>query len=348
MSSDPDRFAIEQLVDYWTPLLVRVAVETGIVDAFGTEWRTPAEVAATTALDADVVGRVLRALVVRGVFRSDGSGSYELTELGQRLRSGPQSLAGLAAFRPWEIHAWAEVVHALRSGTAAFEENFGQTYWEYLNAHPDVAALFNAQMQRRTASLLTTALPGYDWPTDGTVVDIGGGNGLLLRAVLEHRPRLRGVLFDLADVVAECAPLAEPPEIAQRVTRVGGDMFVDPLPSHGDLYVLSSVLHDWSDPAAHVLLERCRHAMPSNARLVLFESVLPDGDGYDLGKLVDLHMLVLFGARERTERDWRELLGSAGFTVTRVVPTPGLAWIEAAPHQSIDLSRANGDPPTAM
>lgn len=332
MSSDPDRFAIEQLVDYWTPLLVRAAVETGIVDGFGTDWRTPGEVAQTTGLDADVVGRVLRALVLRGLFRSDGSGAYELTELGQRLRSGPQSLAGLAAFRAWEIHAWAEVVHALRSGTAAFEEYFGHTYWEHLDAHPEVAALFNAQMQRRTASLLTAALPRFDWPTDGTVVDIGGGNGLLLRALLDHQPRLRGVLLDLPDVVTECAPLAEPPEIGQRISRIGGDMFVDPLPSHGDLYVLSSVLHDWPDAAARNLLERCRHAMPSSARLVLFESVLPDSDDYDLGKLVDLHMLVLFGARERTERDWRELLESAGFTVSRVVPTPGLAWIEAAPH----------------
>jgi SAM-dependent methyltransferase len=163
------------------------------------------------------------------------------------------------------------------------------------------------------------------------VVDIGGGNGELLRRLLAHRPALRGVLFDLPHVVERAGALRRHAGVDERIKLVGGDMFTDPLPEGGDVYVLSSVLHDWDDDDAHRVLVRCREAMPSGARLVLFESVLAQGPGWDLGKLVDLHMLVLFGAGERTEREWDDLLTRTGFTLTRIVPTPGLTWIEATP-----------------
>lgn len=322
---------IEDLVDYWTPLLVRACAEHGVFDAFGREERAATDVARELGWDAAVLARVVRALTARDLFERGSDGRYRLTDLGLRLVSTePGSLAGMAALRPWEVHAWAEVGHAIRTGAPSFDAAFGHSYWEHLDQHPDVAAVFNVQMQRRALTFLGLGIEAYDWPSEGIVVDIGGGNGLLLQRLLRLRPGLSGVLFDLPAVVAQASPLAER-DVAERVQVVAGDMFVDDIPVEGDVYVLSSVLHDWADAEAVAILRRCRAVMSDDARLVLFESVLADDDSWNLGKLVDLHMLVLFGAKERTEREWREVLATAGFTVTKVVPSPGLAWIEARP-----------------
>lgn len=329
------RRRIEELVDYWTPLALRLCVERGVLDQFGHEARSCAEVAEAIGADARTVTRLVRALEGSGVFEAVEGDRYRLSELGCRLlRDEPGSLAGLASFKPWEIHAWAEAGYTLATGKPAFDVHFGHGLWTHLQQQPELAARFDEQMQRRTASLLDLGLEAYDWPERGTVVDIGGGNGELLRRLLVHCPELRGVLFDLPHVVERAGALCRDAGVYDRIELVGGDMFTDPLPEAGDVYVLASVLHDWDDDDAHRVLVRCREAMPSGARLVLFESVLAEGPGWDLGKLVDLHMLVLFGAGERTEREWDDLLTRSGFSMARVVLTPGLTWIEAVPAAS--------------
>lgn len=322
---------VEELGDYWTPLLVRVCAEHGVFDAFGLDDRSIADVAREVGWDPGVLARVVRALSASGLFQPADGGRHRLSDIGRRLVSTqPGSLAGLAPFSPWELHAWAEVVHALRTGRPSFDVHFGRTYWEHLGEDTAAAARFNVQMQRRTSALLDLGLEAYDWPSEGVVVDVGGGNGLLLQRVLRLRPVLSGVLFDLPAVVSQAGPLGEP-DVSARATVVAGDVFVDDVPSGGDIYVMASVLHDWPDPDAVAILRRCRAAMGPDARLLLFESVIADDTGWHLAKLIDLHMLVLFGAKERTEQEWRALLAEAGFEVTGVVPTRGLSWIEARP-----------------
>lgn len=330
---EADAAKVAELVDYWTPLLLRMCVDAGVIAAFGRSDRSADEVAIETGTHGPTVARVLRALSSRGVFEERDDGSYRLSSLGRRLLpEGPGSLSGLAAFRPWEIHAWAEAGASLRTGQASFPLHFRQSFWDHLAANPPLAKKFDQQMRQRTATMLDLGLSHYDWPEVGTVVDIGGGNGLLLSRVLTHKSGLRGVLFDLPHVTEHAVPLLEDAGVADRVEIAGGDAFVDELPSGHDIYLLASVLHDWGDSEARRILLRCREAMPPHARLVLFESVLPSGPEPDLSKMVDLHMLVLFGAKERTELEWTELLHQSGFDLARVVPTPGLSWIEASPH----------------
>jgi hypothetical protein len=329
---DERQRAIE-LVDYWTPFLVRLLVDAGVVAAFGRAERSAADVARQTHTHAPTVARIVRALLSRGVFEPTGDDRYRLTALGRRfLADEPQNVFGLAPFKPWELHAWAESRHTLHTGEAAFPAHYGAGYFDWLAEHPPLAAAFNENMRLRTTNLLDAAMPYFDWPSSGTAVDIGGGNGLLLERVLELRPQLRGVVFDLHHVVAEV-----PPRPDGRLETAGGDFFTDELPAGHELYLLSSVLHDWDDADARRILENCRRAMAPAARLVLFEAVT-GASGDSLGPL-DLHMLVLFGAQERSAEQWHSLLDSAGFTIERLIPTPGLAWIEARCSPASPVSR---------
>jgi hypothetical protein len=315
-----------ELVDYWTPLLVRLLVDGGVMAAFGRQNRSTDEVAQETGTHAPTVERMVRALTSRGVFEPVEGARYRLTSLGQMfLPDEPGNIVGLTPFKPWELHAWAESRHTLLSGQAAFPKHYDTGYFEWLAERPSLAEAFNENMRLRTANLLDAALQHYPWPERGTVVDIGGGNGLLLERVLALQPELHGVVFDLPHVAAEVAPRAD-----GRLEAIGGDFFQDDVPAGHDLYVLSSVLHDWADADARRILENCRRGMPGAARLVLFEAVT-GLSGDTLGPL-DLHMLVLFEAQERNDEQWHSLLESAGFSVERVIPTPGLAWIECRPR----------------
>jgi SAM-dependent methyltransferase len=317
------------LIDYYTPLLLRLCIDAGVIAAFGRDERSLRDVAVATGSHAGTLVRVVRALESRGVFERGTDMRFRLTDVGRRfLPDEPGSLSGLASFRSWDLHAWAEAELTLQTGRPAFPHHFGCDYFDWLADHPAVASKFNASMRRRTAALLDLALPLFEWPAHGTVVDVGGGNGQLLARVLAARPALRGIVFDLPQGVAEAPALLEAAGVADRVEVVTGDFF-EAIPAGHDLYILASVLHDWDDDQAGRILQCCRRAMPPGGRLLLFESVLGPGAEADLGKLIDLHMLVLLGGQERSREQWDALLARAAFTINRVVPTPALHWIEA-------------------
>lgn len=329
MIGDPTRRRAEELADFWTPFLVRLFGEAGVFEAFGRGARASEEVAGELQLDPDVLARSCRALASRGIFRSRGDGQVELTEVGRRyLRDEPGNVAGVANFKPYEMHAWAEAMATLRTGEPSFPVHFGMDFWDWLSAHPDAGAHFSDTMRRRVGSILDGALPLYPWPDGGTIIDVGGGNGLLLERVLTSRPGVHAVLFDRPDVVVEAKGLEWDPSVRSNIRFEGGDFFGS-VPEGGDLYVLASVLHDWDDDASTRILATVRDAMHADARLLLLESILAPDDEPDLGKQIDLHMAVLFGARERTREEWTSLLSSSGFQITRTVPTPSLSWIEA-------------------
>jgi hypothetical protein len=328
---DRDRRDVERLVDFWTPFAVRLLSEAGVFAAFGTDERSAADVADACAIDAPTLRRFLRALVGARVVERGPEDSYRLTPLGLRLVPGAAgNLAGLANFKAQELHAWADALHSLRTGEAAFPHHYGMPMFAWLAEQPEALAQFNDTMRRRTATMLDAALPAIDWPEAGTVVDIGGGNGLLLERLLVPRAGLTGILFDLPHVVAEAPDRLLAAGIAARVRVIGGSFF-DAVPSGGDLYVLSNILHDWDDEQAAAILSRVREAIGPGALVRIFDAVLPDDGTYDLGPLLDLHMLILLGARERTAEAWLSLLEQSGFDLERIVATPALAWVEARP-----------------
>ena len=226
----------------------------------------------------------------------------------------------------WMYRAWGEATHSFVTGEPAFDQVFGGRFFEYLAEHPDESNVFDLSMaagaQGRAATLVD-----HDWSGVERVADIGGGNGAALAIILSSHPHLRGVLFDLPTVVEAADDVLRAAGVRDRCDVVAGDFFTDPLPP-ADAYVLSQILHDWDDERAGAILRNCRRTISDDGRMLLVERVVPDGPEPSFSKLIDLHMLILVGGKERTAAEWRELLAAERFDL-RGITESGL--IEARP-----------------
>ncbi|MGW5266964.1 methyltransferase [Microbispora sp. NPDC004025] len=278
--------------------------------------------------------RVLRELETVGMVRTVVPGVYELTEEGQTLRDGvPGSLRSavrvIAENGYW--YAMGNLAQTVRDGRSAFITRFGPLYG-YFEEHPEAARLFNEYMAIRAAPLEAALATAYDFTGVRTLVDVAGGTGHLLAAVLDRHPGMRGVLFDIAHVVEDARESLRARGLGDRCEFESGDFF-DSVPAGGDLYLLASVIHNWSDEAALRILTNVRKALAGHGRLLLLEMVLPDDATPHIGKDLDMRMLAFTdGGRERTLSEHTRLLGEAGFTLSRVLPLPaGASLIEALP-----------------
>lgn len=209
------------------------------------------------------------------------------------------------------------------------EKEFGMTIFEYLAAHPQEASYFNEAMIGFHGDEPQAVASAYSLGAGETIVDVGGGTGNLLAALLEGHPGTRGVLADLPHVIADARAFIQSRGLLDRVAVDATDFF-ERVPASGDVYILSHVIHDWSEDQCLTILGNCRHAMKPDGRLLIVEMVLPPGDTPHPGKLLDLAMLVMPGGQERTEEEYRHLLGRAGFQLTRVVPTASAVSIVEA------------------
>jgi O-methyltransferase domain len=280
------------------------------------------------------VHRLLRALSGLDVVSVDGD-RYALTSLGRSLCPGPHSAAESAIFlgSPAVWSAWGALGDAVFDGHAAFRHAHGIGIFDYLAEHPDGLVAFQALMSAQSRLQIPAVLAAYDFTSAHAIVDVGGGQGALLAALLAANPTARGVLFDHPDVVARSDAVLAP--VASRCEVVPGDFF-QTVPAGADTYVLKLVLHDWDDACAARILHNVRDAIISDGHLIIIETVMPPGNEYHHAKFLDMNMLVLSeGGRERTEEEYRILLDEAGFTLSRVVPTASpMSLVEAIPKIS--------------
>jgi hypothetical protein len=327
--------ALRRLVNgYQAAQAIHVAASLGIADLLADGAKTSDELAAATETHAEALYRLLRALAAIGVFHEDEDKRFSLTPLGEGLRTDvPESIAGWAAFlgRPLYWHAWGALGESVRTGENAFRLLHGTDVWEYRSRHPEESAIFDRTMMALTGSANRSLREAYDFGRFETLVDVGGGNGTLLAAILAANPDLRGVLFDQPHVVSQAEEVLQRAGVADRCEIVGGSFF-DAVPAGGDAYLLKWIVHDWEDEQAREILLNCRRALGEQGALLLVERVLgPPNEGAE-GKLSDLNMLVAPGGRERTVEEYDVLLASAGFRRRGVTPTrSGLNVIEAAP-----------------
>ncbi len=324
----------EMVLAGWTSQVITVAADLGVADALADGPLSVEQLAARVDADADALGRMMRALVSRNVFRYRRDGRYELNALADTLRrDAPISMHAAARFygSPEQRERWTLLVDSIRTGDGVVTALRGKESFEFFAENPELAELFNATMTSVSKLTDATVVAGYDFSRYPTIVDVGGGHGPLLAAVLATAPASRGILYDLPSVVADAPQELQIRGVSDRVTVAEGSFF-DCVPTGGDAYVLKNIIHDWPDDKATQILRNVRAAADSTARVLLVEFVIPDHNRDFPGKWVDLEMLLNLGARERTAAQYRKLLREAGFRLTRVVPTASpLSVVEAIP-----------------
>jgi C-methyltransferase len=323
---------IEMILAGWTSQAITVAAQLGVADALADGPLGIDELAVRVEADADALRRLLRALISRGIFGLRRDGRYELNSLADTLRSDAAvSMKSAARFygSQEQRERWTLLVDSIRTGNAVVESLRGKESFDYFAENPELAELFNQTMTSVSEMTDATVVAGYDFSAYPTIVDVGGGHGPLLAAILAAAPASRGVLYDLPTVVANAPNLLREQGVADRVAIAEGSFF-DSVPGDGDAYVLKNIIHDWNDEKAGQILRNVRAAVGPGATVLLIEFVIPEHNREFPGKWVDLEMMLNLGARERTAAEYRNLLSRAGFRMTRVVQTASpLSVVEA-------------------
>ena len=229
---------------------------------------------------------------------------------------------------PYSWQAWGHLLDSVRTGESAFKLTHGVPLFEYLSQHPEDAERFHSFMAEIPD--LRAAAASYDYSGAQAVVDVGGGEAATLIAILKNNPEVRGILFDLPDVVSKAENRLKAEGLLDRCEVKGGDFF-QTIPEGGDVYVLSNILHDWEDEEAITILRNCRHAMIDSGRLLVVEGIVPEGNEPSNATMLDLQMLTTVGGLQRTEREFRDLFSRTGFQLVQVLPAGTLNIIEARP-----------------
>lgn len=321
-------------IGYWVSRLVYVAARLGLADYLAGGPKSAAELAEATQTHAPSLHRVMRALAGLGVLSEDDNHRFALTPLGGALKTGAPGSARstiLALAGEWWWRGWEQFDYSLATGGTGMQKAFGMSVFEYLASHPQDASYFNEAMVGFHSDEPPAVASTFDFSPFGTVVDVGGGTGNLLATILDRHSGVRGTLCELPHVVNAARTALEARGLGDRVAVASIDFFKD-VPPGGDAYILSHVLHDWTEAECLTILGNCRAAMKAGGRLLIVETVLPAGNAPHPGKLLDIAMLVMPGGQERTEAEYDALLSKAGFRLMRVVPTPSaVSIVEAIP-----------------
>lgn len=298
---------------------LRALVAHDVVDVLAEKPLNAEEIAARIDGDARPLHQTLRFLAGLGYFRTDADGRFEPTAVGATLvRDHPShardlvlTMGGAVGWRSME-----QLPDVLRNGRSGVELAHGQPLFDMLGSDPVAARLFQGMMVAVAGDEAGAVAAAYDFSGIGGLVDVGGGTGTTLQAILDRHPGVHGTLFELPHVVEQ----AERAGAGQWCATVSGS-FLDGVPAGADAYLLSHVLHNWPDDTARTVLGHCREGLAAGGRVLVVETVVPDGDEPHLGKMLDVAMLTFLGAGERTSEEYRRLLADAGLEMTRVVPT---------------------------
>ena len=313
---------------------IYVAAKLGIADLLANGPRDSADLAQATGMHAPSLLRLLRFLASFGVLAEPESGRFALTPVGEWLRSGiPGSRRAMALLfcGPMEYRAWEELEYSLRTGGIAFDKAFGMSAFEYIAQHPEEAAIFNEAMTSGSLQIAAAIIDAYDFSPFGKLVDVGGGYGVFLSAILKANPSVKGILFDMDHATEGGRKQVDSAGLSGRCEVVSGDFF-EAVPPGADAYLLKSVIHDWDDERSVQILKNCHRVMAPQGKLLLVEGVIPERiEPTPVNQIMagsDINMMVNVGGRERTDAEFRNLFAAAGFRLTRIIPTAILSVLE--------------------
>ena len=334
-AASADQKITQLLGGMWAMQAVAAAAKLGIADLLASGPRTAAEIAESLDSHPGATHRLLRALASLDVLATVAGGRYELTPVGERLRTDRPTgtLKDMFIAETDTVHwrSWQHLVDAVRTGEPRPQPVFGIPVFEYYPRNPAEGEQFGRAMENVSRFAANAVLTGYDFAGVRTILDVGGGNGSMTRAILQANRGAQGIVFDLPYIEESANEQTRAEGLQDRCRFVAGNFF-ESVPQGADLHVLKFVLHDWSDEDSVRLLRSCRAAIPADGRLLVVESIVPEEIQPGMVYLMDLNMLVMTGGLERTAREYETLLERAGFRASRVIPTASpFSLIEARP-----------------
>ncbi|MCI5136204.1 MAG: methyltransferase [Candidatus Electrothrix sp. AW2] len=332
-SQSTKKILLDSVRGFMKAKALQAAAELNIADLLNNSSKSAEELARITDTHAPSLYRLLRALASEGIFHENQQGCFENTPLSEPLRSDiPDSVRDNIRYIPNDgnIQAWMRFMDVLQTGEPVFEQANGLPVWEYLKEQPDLEQIFDISMTRLTTFHCDTIVNNCDFSSARTIIDIGGGQGLLLARILLAYPQLRGALFERDSVAPRAEEYLAAQGVADRSKVILGN-FLEKIPEGYDIYTMKHVLHDWSDDHAHQILCRCRKAIPPHGKLVIFDKILSQAEGSAAVNWIDLHMLVTLGGKERSVEEFDTLLTHAGFTMTGATSLQVTGMVEASP-----------------
>lgn len=301
---------------------VSCLAQMGIPDLVEAGPKSAKELASQIGADPEALHRLMRATASVGVLSEGPDGKFSETPMSAVLRSnGKPSLRAVAMMggREWHGRGWSRLEYCVRTGKQAMEQIYGAPIFEYFKQHPDEGQIFNDAMTSISAGDSPAVVDAYSFEGIHSIVDVGGGHGLLLATIMARNPQMKGTLYDEPHVIegAKNGPLKP---VMERCTIAFGDMFSS-VPAGADAYIMKHIIHDWPDELCVKILKSCRKGVNPGGKLLVVDDVIQPGNDFYAGKLLDLQMLIFPGGKERTEKQFRELFAAGGWKLSRVVPT---------------------------
>ncbi len=322
------------ITGHWVAAAVYAAARLKLADLLEGGPKSSDDLAEAVGAHKPSVYRVMRALATLGIFDEIAPKRFQLTEVGDLLRSNhPESMRPMALFQGAPPHwkGWGSFLHSVQTGEPAFEHIHGMGFFDYCETDSEFAAAFNGAMTAMSAVAAGAVVEEYDFSSIRKLVDVGGGHAYLISQILRRYPKLRGGVIDLPSVVPGAQAALKSAGLSSRCEVVGGSFF-DAVPQ-ADAYIAKNIIHDWDDEHAQTILKNMRKAMDGNGKVLLVELVVTPKDRDATAVMIDLEMLhATHGGRERTEAEFAELFASSGLRLQRIVRTKSpFSVLEAVP-----------------
>ena len=329
----PDTQILQMVSGAFVSAAVYSAAKLGIADLLANGPRPTSALATATATHERSLYRLLRSLASVGVFTEVETNTFANSPLSETLRAdAPQSTRDLVIWmgEPEHWKVFGDLLYSIKTGEPAWDHVHGEPVFPYLfQTNKELGGIFNRAMTSLSHEASRAVLAAYDFSTARKIADIGGGYGHVLAAILAVNPNAKGVLFDLPVVLEGAPDMMKSYGVSDRVDMVAGDFFAE-IPVEADTYVLKFIIHDWDDEKNQKILRNIRANIPDDGKLLIIETVVPEGNEPHFSKIIDLEMLMAPGGQERTEGEFEKLLADAGFKMTRIIPTQGMMSIVEA------------------